>query len=198
VSISPPVSQGRQSSLSIPTQGHLLRLADPSPPPEISSAASWRTQKPPATFQCSVCPKLFSRAYSLRSHLQIHTDELPFVCSICGKAFARQHDQKRHEGLHSGEKMFVCRESLKNGSDWDCLSRFARADALGRYFRTEADCACIKPLLEVEAIGRLQSPQSFRMARYRLSAVLLQRHPLLGGIWGPLPSMKETIVILET
>ena len=53
-------------------------------------------------FQCTLCPKRFTRAYNLRSHLRTHTDERPFVCSVCGKAFARQHDRRRHEGLHSG------------------------------------------------------------------------------------------------
>jgi hypothetical protein len=108
-------------------------------------------QKHPATFQCSLCPKRFTRAYNLRSHLRTHTDERPFVCSVCGKAFARQHDRKRHEGLHSGEKKFVCRGNLKEGGHWGCGRRFARADALGRHFRSEAGRVCIRPLLEEEA-----------------------------------------------
>lgn len=110
-----------------------------------------RQQKHPATFQCTLCPKRFTRAYNLRSHLRTHTDERPFVCSVCGKAFARQHDRKRHEGLHSGEKKFVCRGVLKNDGQWGCGRRFARADALGRHFRSEAGRVCIRPLLEEEA-----------------------------------------------
>jgi hypothetical protein len=56
--------------------------------------------------------------------------------------------------LHSGEKKFVCRGSLKEGGTWGCGRRFARADALGRHFRSEAGRVCIKPLLEEEALER--------------------------------------------
>lgn len=164
-------SSRRSSTSSIPHRDYMLGLADPNRPNPNNPAStasspgnssdhvvipspgggSKRTQKHPATFQCSLCPKRFTRAYNLRSHLRTHTDERPFVCSVCGKAFARQHDRKRHEGLHSGEKKFVCRGVLKDSNGWGCGRRFARADALGRHFRSEAGRVCIRPLLEEEA-----------------------------------------------
>jgi len=154
-SSSPGSKSSRRSSTSSinPNRDYILELADPSRP--TASGPGTRVQKHPATFQCTKCPKRFTRAYNLRSHLRTHTDERPFVCSVCGKAFARQHDRKRHEGLHSGEKKFVCRGELANAAgQWGCGRRFARADALGRHFRSEAGRVCIKPLLDEEAAER--------------------------------------------
>jgi hypothetical protein len=124
----------------------------PTDGPESEDTIQQRTSKHPATFQCTLCPKRFTRAYNLRSHLRTHTDDRPFLCSICGKAFTSQKDRKRHEALHSGVKLFVCRGTLKDGNKWGCGRRFARADNLGRHFRSEAGRVCIRPLLEEEAL----------------------------------------------
>lgn len=121
------------------------------------SRSQTRKSELPATFKCTSCPKVFTRAYSLRSHLRTHCEERPFVCTVCGKAFSKQHDQKRHQGLHSGEKKFVCRGTLQNLQPWGCGRRFARADALGRHFRTEAGLTCIRPLLDEEAAVGLKA-----------------------------------------
>jgi hypothetical protein len=200
---------GRSSSNASDQRDYILDLANPERTPS-NGAESRRQQKHPATFQCTLCPKRFTRAYNLRSHLRTHTDERPFVCTVCGKAFARQHDRKRHEGLHSGEKKFVCRGTLQSTASWGCGRRFARADALGRHFRSEAGRVCIKPLLDEEAAERqkawleeqqqaqvaagLVAPQPM-MARPHvdmmnnfLPAALLQQYPALAGLdWNSLP-----------
>ncbi|KAK5138247.1 hypothetical protein LTR08_003308 [Meristemomyces frigidus] len=199
----------RSSSGASDHRDYLLDLADPERAPS-NGADSRRAQKHPATFQCGLCPKRFTRAYNLRSHLRTHTDERPFVCTVCGKAFARQHDRKRHEGLHSGEKKFVCKGTLQCTQQWGCGRRFARADALGRHFRSEAGRVCIKPLLDEEAAERqkawmeeqqqaqvaagfvapqpmLAQPQMDMMNNF-LPAALLQQYPALAGIdWNTIP-----------
>lgn len=215
---SSPSNRRRQSTSSLPNRDYILGLADP----EYQAASGGsengnakRVQKHPATFQCNLCPKRFTRAYNLRSHLRTHTDERPFVCTVCGKAFARQHDRKRHEGLHSGEKKFVCKGDLKQGGQWGCGRRFARADALGRHFRSEAGRICIKPLLDEEAIERQRQWQEQHMqnmaqnmqhqqpppmgvdsngfpmdasGNYTLPAALLAQYPALATLsWSDLP-----------
>ncbi|PNS14577.1 hypothetical protein CAC42_2634 [Sphaceloma murrayae] len=198
---SPAGNRNRSNSAASDSRQYLLDLADPERP-TAGAGGEQKRQKHPATFQCHLCPKRFTRAYNLRSHLRTHTDERPFVCTVCGKAFARQHDRKRHEGLHSGEKKFVCRGALKTGASWGCGRRFARADALGRHFRSEAGRECIKPLLDEEAEERrknwmeeqrqqqLQSQQGFIAPNPlteqpnlapQLPAVLLQMYPDLAG-----------------
>ena len=204
-------ARARSSSNASDQRDYILDLANPERTPSTggSDTGGKRQQKHPATFQCNLCPKRFTRAYNLRSHLRTHTDERPFVCTVCGKAFARQHDRKRHEGLHSGEKKFVCRGTLQSGGAWGCGRRFARADALGRHFRSEAGRVCIKPLLDEEAAERqkqwMQEQQEAQLAAgvhpsqqmmpmqqdmmgNFLPAALLQQYPALAGIdWNSVP-----------
>ncbi|SPN97150.1 related to calcineurin responsive zinc-finger protein [Cephalotrichum gorgonifer] len=195
----------RQSTSAVPNNVIALRLADPEYQSAQESGNPKRVQKHPATFQCTLCPKRFTRAYNLRSHLRTHTDERPFVCTVCGKAFARQHDRKRHESLHSGEKKFVCKGDLKSSNQWGCGRRFARADALGRHFRSEAGRICIKPLLDEETLERQRLWQEQRMQQnmthnmpmvadpnagypgdpsggYALPAALLAQYPALAQV----------------
>ncbi|EMC97639.1 hypothetical protein BAUCODRAFT_130739 [Baudoinia panamericana UAMH 10762] len=199
-------NRARSSSHTSDQRDYILGLAEPERTPS-TGADRTRGQRHPATFQCTLCPKKFTRAYNLRSHLRTHTDERPFVCTVCGKAFARQHDRKRHEGLHSGEKKFVCKGNLQSGVQWGCGRRFARADALGRHFRSEAGRVCIKPLLEEEQAERqkawmdehahAQAAAGFVAPQPMLNApqmdmlfptALLQQYPALAGIdWNAMP-----------
>lgn len=113
-----------------------------------------KVSKHPATFRCSLCPKRFTRAFNLRSHLMTHTDERPFACTICGLEFVRNNDRKSHELIHTGEKKFICEGNLANGQKWGCGRRFTLGKNLGRHFRSEKGRICIRPLLDEEISKR--------------------------------------------
>lgn len=128
---------------------HMLKFHDTDPngsrfPKDERAQPSQRNLKHPATHQCPECPKRFTRAYTLRSHLRTHTDERPFSCTICGKAFHRQNDRKRHERIHGEERDVICGGLLKSGKRWGCERRFTRPDALRKHFQSEVGRECIK------------------------------------------------------
>ncbi|POS83516.1 hypothetical protein EPUL_004812 [Erysiphe pulchra] len=205
----------RRSTPAMPNRDYTLNLTDFVFQPIASERTKVeRAQKHPATYQCHLCPKKFTRAYNLRSHLRTHTNERPYICSQCTKAFARQHDRKRHESLHSGEKRFICRGKLKNGGQWGCGRPFARADALNRHFRSEAGRNCINPLIEEDEseklrlwnekqIQNLQQTQSQSAMpgqidvlpnRFALPAALLAQYPALAPFsWTDLPQSEGII-----
>ena len=179
-----PIENSQESTL------NLTNPIESSPAPQRSSSSAKTHQ---AIFQCNLCPKKFTRSYNLLRHLRSHTSDRPFVCSVCHKAFARQHDRKRHESLHSGEKKLICRGELsaKAGQTWGCGRRFARAEALGRHFRSEAGQICIKPLVDEEKAERKKQTgeigtQSLEVSPYvsafNFPAALIAQYPALATI----------------
>ncbi|KAF1348524.1 hypothetical protein BDV97DRAFT_369796 [Delphinella strobiligena] len=147
------LSRSRTSSkpsLSLPQRDYVRILGSPdrSTPNAQNSKC---VQKHPANFQCTLCPRKFTRAYNLRSHLRNHTNKRPFTCTVCDEAFEHQSDRERHEDLHSGKTKFACQGALSADGQWGCGRRFARADALARHFHSEGGRVCIKkPLLDEE------------------------------------------------
>jgi Zinc finger, C2H2 type len=117
-----------------------------------AQSAKKTAKKPakPATFQCELCPRRFTRAHNLRDHLRTHLDERPFVCISCGRAFTRRHDLNTHAALHLNEKKYVCAGGLRSGVRWGCGRKFDRQRNLKRHFKTEKGRSCVRPLLDEE------------------------------------------------
>jgi len=72
------------------------------------------TAKAPATFQCDLCDKKFTRNHNLKSHRRTHEGIKPFGCSMCAERCTRKPDCGRHERSH-GDKKFTCVGPLQDG-----------------------------------------------------------------------------------
>lgn len=114
------------------------------PPPLKAQPPS--TAKNPATHQCPICEKKYTRQHNLKAHLRTHEGTKPFPCSVCGDTFTRKSDCDRHERGH-GDKKFVCFGELNDGSTWGCNSSFGRADKLADHIRSKTGQNCIRPLI---------------------------------------------------
>jgi hypothetical protein len=78
-------------------------IASAHPDPEAFSWKFPHVKKPPTVFPCKECEKQFTRASTLKTHIQRHTEEKPFLCKICQKSFVRKYDCDRHESIHSNK-----------------------------------------------------------------------------------------------
>lgn len=108
-------------------------------------------RKHPTTWQCSLCPKRFTRAFTLRGHLRAHAGVRPFVCDICSVAFTPKHDRETHRLSHTEEKKHKCQGDLADGHKWGCGQEFSLAKNLKRHYRSDKGKICIKPLLDEQS-----------------------------------------------
>ncbi|KAI8927673.1 hypothetical protein BC831DRAFT_394865, partial [Entophlyctis helioformis] len=49
-------------------------------------------------FQCTLCPKVYTRKHNLEAHIHSHSNIRPHLCQHdgCTKAFTRKNDLCRH------------------------------------------------------------------------------------------------------
>ncbi|PWN48998.1 hypothetical protein IE53DRAFT_363482 [Violaceomyces palustris] len=76
------------------------------------------------------CNKTFAknRSYNLKAHLRSHSQLKPYQCSVCPRAFSRKHDLERHARVHSGDKPYVCEICGKGFPRSDALRRHWRVE----------------------------------------------------------------------
>lgn len=155
-----PVDTSNSSPTNLILRGKLLSVSSSTRNNQQIKNATVKRRKQAATWQCSVCSKLFTRGFNLRSHMRTHTNERPFLCALCGKAFGRQHDRKRHEKLHYGEESFVCGADDGAHGQGGCGRTFVRRDGLARHLRSDTGSACVNTLLQETKRQYLLSQQS--------------------------------------
>lgn len=116
-----------------------------------------RSRKSTQSFFCNLCPKRFTRAFTLREHYRAHTGARPFSCTFCGRRFGRQHDRIRHQRRHTEPNELRCHGILESGASWGCGRWFSRAEALRRHCRSELGQICTKPFFDEEAARRKET-----------------------------------------
>lgn len=106
-------------------------LRCPSCPKTFSRASSLnthiKTHSGEKAHDCSYCGKRFGRADLLKSHKRTHTGERPYICNICSKTYAHPSQLRIHKRIHTGEKPYSCSH---------CAKRFNEHNQLKVHMRT--------------------------------------------------------------
>ena len=59
-------------------------------------------------FPCTFCDEYFVKSISLKTHMKIHADKIPYPCPKCTKPFSQSGNLRRHMRIHTGEKPYLC------------------------------------------------------------------------------------------
>ncbi|KAM9470442.1 uncharacterized protein Hap1MRO34_012416 isoform 2-T2 [Clarias gariepinus] len=108
-------------------------------------------------FQCSVCSRTFSHAWSLKSHECVQVGEQPHRCELCGKRFTHSRSLERHQLVHTGERPHRCPQCGRSFSRLGNLERHQRIHTGERPY----ECgACGKRFSRIEYLKRHQQIHS--------------------------------------
>ncbi|ODM89857.1 Zinc finger protein-likeA [Orchesella cincta] len=88
----------------------------------LADHLKWHERKE-QTYSCSECNKIFTRAETLRRHMQtkhVPDEMMPFCCDTCGKLFGRKDRLVQHARTHFDQQdtfdCNLCGASFKQGS----------------------------------------------------------------------------------
>jgi uncharacterized Zn-finger protein len=101
----PPVRRGRSSAMKpISTEdGDRIATSQPGSTDASALKTGENEKKSIAPFQCHLCPKRYTRAYNLRSHLRTHDAARRHACTTCTETFAQQVDLESHKCVHDND-----------------------------------------------------------------------------------------------
>lgn len=89
--------------------------------PVESSAPKEADNTTPATanlnadgrLECTICSRPFRNSYTLRRHMNLHTEENLFTCEYCNKKFNDRSNWKIHLRAHTGDNLLRCAVCFK-------------------------------------------------------------------------------------
>uniref|UniRef100_A0A146SI57 Zinc finger protein 570 n=1 Tax=Fundulus heteroclitus TaxID=8078 RepID=A0A146SI57_FUNHE len=77
-------------------------------------------------YSCNFCGKSFKRSDLLVYHQYTHTGERPYSCNLCSKTYAHPSKLKVHMRTHTGEKPYRCQQCGKTFRDSGNLQQHVR------------------------------------------------------------------------
>ncbi|XP_055624980.1 zinc finger protein 26-like isoform X2 [Toxorhynchites rutilus septentrionalis] len=63
--------------------------------------------------ECTICARPFRNTYTLRRHMNLHTEQNLFTCEYCGKKFNDRSNWKIHLRAHTGDNLLRCAVCFK-------------------------------------------------------------------------------------
>lgn len=63
--------------------------------------------------ECVICARPFRNTYTLKRHMNLHTEENLFTCEYCGKKFNDRSNWKIHLRAHTGDNLLRCAVCFK-------------------------------------------------------------------------------------
>lgn len=68
---------------------------------------------PDGRLECVICARPFRNTYTLKRHMNLHTEENLFTCEYCGKKFNDRSNWKIHLRAHTGDNLLRCAVCFK-------------------------------------------------------------------------------------
>ncbi|XP_053684885.1 zinc finger protein 236-like isoform X2 [Sabethes cyaneus] len=68
---------------------------------------------PDGRLECVICSRPFRNTYTLKRHMNLHTEENLYTCEYCGKKFNDRSNWKIHLRAHTGDNLLRCAVCFK-------------------------------------------------------------------------------------